>query len=90
MLPAAISPYAVSKVAGEYYMQSFTRVYGLETVTLRYFNVFGPYQDPASQYSGVLAKFTRQMLAGETPTIWGDGEQSRDFTSLRMLYTQTF
>ena len=61
-------------------MQSFTRVYGLETVKLRYFNVFGPYQDPASQYSGVLAKFTRQMPAGETPTIWGDGEQSRDFT----------
>lgn len=80
MLPAPISPYAVSKLAGEYYMQSFARVYGLETVTLRYFNVFGPHQDPSSQYSGVLAKFTRQMLAGETPTIWGDGEQSRDFT----------
>ncbi len=80
MLPAPISPYAVSKLTGEYYMQSFARVYGLETVTLRYFNVFGPYQDPTSQYSGVLAKFTRQMLAGETPTIFGDGEQSRDFT----------
>jgi UDP-glucose 4-epimerase len=80
MLPAPISPYAVSKLTGEYYMQSFTRVYGLETVTLRYFNVFGPYQDPTSQYSGVLAKFTRQMLANEAPTIWGDGEQSRDFT----------
>ena len=80
MLPAPISPYAVSKLTGEYYMQSFTRVYGLETVTLRYFNVFGPYQDPTSQYSGVLAKFTRQMLANETPTIWGSGEQSRDFT----------
>jgi UDP-glucose 4-epimerase len=55
-------------------------VYGLETVTIRYFNVFGPHQDPASQYSGVLAKFTMKMLAGETPTILGDGEQSRDFT----------
>src|SRR5215813_8047723 len=80
MLPAPISPYAVSKLTVEYYMQSFTRVYGLETVTLRYFNVFGTYQDPTSQYSGVLAKFTRQMLADETPTIWGSGEQSRDFT----------
>jgi UDP-glucose 4-epimerase len=80
MLPAPISPYAVSKLTGEYYMQSFTRVYPLETVTLRYFNVFGPYQDPTSQYSGVLAKFTRQMMANEIPTIWGDGEQSRDFT----------
>ncbi len=75
-----ISPYAVSKVAGELYMQSFAQIYGLETVTIRYFNVFGPHQDPSSQYSGVLAKFTMQMLAGETPTILGDGEQSRDFT----------
>lgn len=80
MLPAPISPYAVSKLTGEYYMQSFARVYGLETVALRYFNVFGPYQDPSSQYSGVLAKFTRQMLENQAPTIWGDGEQSRDFT----------
>jgi nucleoside-diphosphate-sugar epimerase len=80
MLPAPISPYAVAKLAGEHYMQSFTRVYGLETVTLRYFNVFGPYQDPTSHYSGVLAIFCRKMLAGEQPTIYGDGEQSRDFT----------
>ena len=80
MPPQPISPYAVSKLAGEYYLQSFTRVYGLETVTLRYFNVFGPYQDPTSEYSGVLAKFSLKMLAGETPTIFGDGEQSRDFT----------
>jgi UDP-glucose 4-epimerase len=80
MPPNPISPYAVAKMAGEYYLQSFTRVYGLETVTLRYFNVFGPYQDPASQYSGVLAVFCRKMLAGEQPTIHGDGEQSRDFT----------
>jgi hypothetical protein len=61
-------------------MNSFSRVYGLETVTIRYFNVFGPYQDPTSQYSGVLAKFIPQMLRGEAPTIHGDGEQSRDFT----------
>lgn len=80
MLPNPISPYAAAKVAGEYYMRAFTRVYGLETVTLRYFNVFGPYQDPSSQYSGVLAIFCRRMLAGEQPVIYGDGEQSRDFT----------
>jgi UDP-glucose 4-epimerase len=80
MAPHPISPYAVSKLAGEFYLQSFTSVYGLETVTLRYFNVFGPYQDPTSEYSGVLAKFSLMMLAGETPTIFGDGEQSRDFT----------
>ena len=80
MLPNPISPYAVAKLAGEHYMRVFTRVYGLETVTLRYFNVFGPYQDPTSHYSGVLAIFCRRMLAGEQPTIYGDGEQSRDFT----------
>jgi len=80
MAPDPISPYAVAKLAGEHYMRSFWRVYGLETVVLRYFNVFGPYQDPASHYSGVLAIFCRKMLAGEQPTIYGDGEQSRDFT----------
>ena len=80
MLPNPISPYAVAKLAGEQYMRAFSRVYGLETVTLRYFNVFGPFQDPSSQYSGVLAIFCRKMLAGEQPTIYGDGEQSRDFT----------
>ena len=80
MLPNTISPYAVAKLSCEYYMRSFTRVYGLETVALRYFNVFGPYQDPTSHYSGVLAVFCRRMLAGEQPTIFGDGEQSRDFT----------
>ena len=80
MLPNPISPYAVAKLAGEYYMRSFARVYGLETVCLRYFNIFGPFQDPASQYSGVLAVFCRKMLAGEQPTIFGDGETSRDFT----------
>jgi UDP-glucose 4-epimerase len=70
----------VAKLAGEHYMRSFWRVYGLETVVLRYFNVFGPYQDPTSHYSGVLAIFCRKMLAGEQPAIYGDGEQSRDFT----------
>ncbi len=75
-----ISPYAAAKLAGEQYMQVFARVYGLETVVLRYFNVFGPHQDPKSQYSGVLAIFCRKMLAGEQPVIYGDGEQSRDFT----------
>jgi len=75
-----ISPYAVAKLASELYMVSFYRCYGLETVCLRYFNIFGPRQDPSSPYSGVLAKFTMQMLRGEQPTIFGDGETSRDFT----------
>lgn len=80
MKPNPISPYAVAKLASEYYMVSFYRCYGLETVCLRYFNIFGPRQDPTSPYSGVLAKFITQMLRGEQPTIFGDGEQSRDFT----------
>src|SRR5713226_562355 len=80
MLPYPISPYATAKLASEYYMTSFYRCYGLETVCLRYFNEFGPRQDPSSPYSGVLAKFITQMLAGEQPTIFGDGAQSRDFT----------
>jgi UDP-N-acetylglucosamine/UDP-N-acetyl-alpha-D-glucosaminouronate 4-epimerase len=80
MPPNPISPYAVAKLAGEYYMTSFWRCYGLETVSLRYFNIFGPRQDPNSPYSGVLAKFITQMLRGEQPTIFGDGQQSRDFT----------
>jgi UDP-glucose 4-epimerase len=80
MLPDPISPYAVAKLAGEHYMRAFTRVYGLETVVLRYFNVFGPHQDPISHYSGVLAIFCRRMLSGEPITIYGDGGQSRDFT----------
>ena len=80
MMPNPISPYAVAKLAGEYYMTSFYRVYGLETVSLRYFNVFGPRQDPTSMYSGVLARFIRAMLKGEQPVVYGDGEQSRDFT----------
>lgn len=83
MLPNPISPYAVQKLAGELYLSSFYRVYGLETVSLRYFNVFGPRQDPTSQYSGALAKFIAQMLAGDSCTIYGDGEQSRDFTYIQ-------
>lgn len=80
MPPDPISPYAVAKYSGELYMKSFYRCYGLEAVSLRYFNVFGPRQDPTSPYSAVLAKFITLMLAGEQPTIQGDGEQSRDFT----------
>ena len=75
-----ISPYAVQKLAGELYAAAFYRVYGMETVALRYFNVFGPRQDATSQYSGVLSKFITCMLQGEAPTINGDGKQSRDFT----------
>src|SRR6202043_2984351 len=80
MAPNPISPYAVAKLASEHYMISFYRCYRLETVSLRYFNIFGPRQDPSSPYSGVLAKFITLMLRGEPPTIYGDGEQSRDFT----------
>ncbi|MGH9651234.1 MAG: SDR family oxidoreductase [Terriglobales bacterium] len=80
MPPNPISPYAVSKLTGELYAISFYRVYGLETVSLRYFNIFGPRQDADSEYSAVLAKFISLMLAGHQPTIFGDGQQSRDFT----------
>ena len=80
MLPEPLSPYAVAKLVGEHYCQVFTRVYGLETVSLRYFNVFGPRQDPSSQYSGVVSRFISDLLGGRRPVIYGDGEQSRDFT----------
>jgi len=80
MRPDPLSPYAVAKLVGEYYCQVFSRVYGLETVALRYFNVFGPRQDPGSQYSGVISRFIDASLNGNQPTIYGDGEQSRDFT----------
>lgn len=80
MAPDPLSPYAVAKLVGEYYCQVFTRVYGLETVSLRYFNVFGPRQDPGSQYSGVVSRFISALFADERPVIYGDGEQSRDFT----------
>ena len=75
-----LSPYALQKVVGEQYLQLFTRLYGLETVTIRYFNVFGPRQDPSSPYSGVISVFASALLEGRAPTIYGDGEQTRDFT----------
>jgi len=80
MNPNPKSPYAVSKLSGEYYCRVFMHNYALETVPLRYFNVFGPRQDPTSQYSGVIAKFSMQALAGEPYPVYGDGQQARDFT----------
>lgn len=80
MMPNPLSPYAAAKLVGELYCQTFTRVYNLETVALRYFNVFGPRQDPTSPYSGVISKFVTSLLNNQAPTIFGDGEQSRDFT----------
>jgi UDP-glucose 4-epimerase len=80
MVPMPIAPYPVQKLAGEFYMKSYWQVYGIETVCLRYFNIFGPRQVPDSPYSGVMAKFTLQMMRSERPTIFGDGEQGRDFT----------
>ncbi|MFT5524677.1 MAG: UDP-glucose 4-epimerase [Pirellulaceae bacterium] len=79
-LPSPLSPYAAAKLAGEYYCQAFHHTYGLETVGLRYFNVFGPRQDPGSAYSAVIPLFITAMLKGESPTVHGDGLQSRDFT----------
>jgi nucleoside-diphosphate-sugar epimerase len=75
-----LSPYAAAKLVGEYYCQVWARTYGFETVSLRYFNVFGPRQDPGSQYSGVISRFISALMSGERPVIYGDGEQSRDFT----------
>jgi len=80
MLPEPMSPYAGAKLMGEYYCQVFSRVYNLETISLRYFNVFGPRQNPASQYSGVISRFVDALMGGKTPVIYGDGETSRDFT----------
>jgi nucleoside-diphosphate-sugar epimerase len=80
MLPEPLSPYAAAKLMCEYYCQVFTRVYGLETISLRYFNVFGPRQDPSSEYSGVISRFIDALMTGKTPIIYGDGEQTRDFT----------
>ena len=80
MAPQPLSPYAAAKLVGEYYCQVWARTYGFETVSLRYFNVFGPRQDPGSQYSGVISRFISALLSGERPVIYGDGEQSRDFT----------
>jgi len=79
-LPSPISPYGAAKLAAEFYCQAFTATFGFETVCLRYFNVFGPRQDPHSQYSAVIPLFITALLAGKRPTIYGDGEQSRDFT----------
>lgn len=78
--PRPLSPYALTKLTGEYYCRIFSQVYGLETVALRYFNIFGPRQSPDSPYSGVLSLFISAYMEGKTPTIFGDGEQSRDFT----------
>jgi len=80
MIPNPMSPYAVTKLAGEYYCRVFSSVYGLATISLRYFNVFGPHQNPDSQYAAVVPKFIRCLLDGQAPTIYGDGEQTRDFT----------
>lgn len=80
MRPDPMSPYAVAKLAGEYYCRTFYNVYGLETMSLRYFNVFGPRQNPASMYSGVISRFIDALAKGERPVIFGDGGQSRDFT----------
>ncbi len=80
MLPRPLSPYAVSKLAGEYYMRAFHQVYGMETVCLRYFNIFGPRQSPLSPYGAAIPKFGSAMLRNESPTVFGDGRQSRDFT----------
>jgi UDP-glucose 4-epimerase len=80
LTPNPLSPYALAKLAGEYYCQIFTRIYGLETVALRYFNIFGPRQNPDSPYTGVLSKFVAAYHRGHIPVIFGDGEQSRDFT----------
>ncbi|MGH9749275.1 MAG: NAD-dependent epimerase/dehydratase family protein, partial [Candidatus Polarisedimenticolia bacterium] len=80
MTPTPQSPYAVSKLAGEYYCRVFHSLYGLETVSLRYFNIFGPRQDPTSQYAAVIPNFVRAAVEGRAPTVFGDGLQSRDFT----------
>ena len=79
MTPRPMSPYAISKLAGEHYVSVFGRLYGFETVSLRYFNVFGPRQDPRSEYAAVIPRFVTDILAGRAPTIFGDGEQTRDF-----------
>ena len=80
MKPEPLSPYAVAKLVGEYYCSVFNEVYGMDTISLRYFNVFGPRQNPSSFYSGVISRFIDALMSGKTPVIFGDGEQSRDFT----------
>ena len=83
MLPEPVSPYALGKIAGEYYLRVFAELYGVQTVALRYFNVFGPRQDPGSMYSGVISKFVEVVKSGGTPTVFGDGEQTRDFVYVK-------
>ena len=83
MIPRPESPYALAKIVNEHYMRVFANLYGLETVVLRYFNVYGPRQDPGSMYSGVIAKFSDDILAGRNPTVFGDGLQTRDFIFVR-------
>ena len=87
--PMPLSPYGVAKLAGEQYCMAFFHVYGLETVPLRYFNVFGPRQDPASEYSAVIPRFMRMMHAGQAPTVFGDGMQTRDFTHVSNVVQAT-
>ena len=83
MRPQPESPYALGKIAGEYYLRIFSSLYGVSTVCLRYFNVYGPRQDPRSFYSGVISKFTDDIRAGRAPTVFGDGLQSRDFVFVK-------
>ena len=89
MSPEPISPYGVTKYVGELYAQVFGRVYGLENACIRYFNVFGPRQDPTSQYSGVLSRFMLAVIQGQPPVVYGDGEQSRDFTYIENIVEET-
>lgn len=89
MRPDPISPYGITKYVGELYAQVFGRVYGLENVCIRYFNVFGPRQDPTSQYSGVLSRFMLAVIEGRPPVVYGDGEQSRDFTFIDNIVDET-
>jgi len=90
MIPCPESPYALAKIVNEHYTRVFTNLYGLETVVLRYFNVYGPRQDPGSMYSGVIAKFSDDILAGRNPTVFGDGLQSRDFIFVRDVVEANF
>jgi nucleoside-diphosphate-sugar epimerase len=89
MQPDPISPYGITKYVGELYAQVFGRVYSLENVCVRYFNVFGPRQDPSSQYSGVLSRFMLAVIEGQPPVVYGDGEQSRDFTFIENIVDET-
>ncbi len=90
MIPCPESPYALAKIVNEHYMRVFANLYGLETVALRYFNVYGPRQDPGSMYSGVIAKFSDDILAGRNPTVFGDGLQTRDFIFVRDVVEANF